>query len=849
VTPEIVGRYTLIERLGSGSVAESFRATATSIEGFERTVLVKRLLPALRGDPDLDDGLLTTLKPTVALSHANIAQILDVSTRDGVGSGRYWVTQYVQGWSLATLLQRAEANQIQLPVELTCYLALEATKALDYAHRLQPSSLIVHGNLSATNLLISREGEIKVTDFGVALSLRRREPTRPSASISDDLASLVQLLCRCLLISLSGEVAAPPRSLDQVLELRSDLPSQLAQVLTLALPPATAKTSLDAGELHELLLEAISAERLRWSRSDLVQWLGRHIATDSIPVKFPSDEVSDVPQSVEVTLDEPMSAPLSSVDVPVSSIASGSEAEMLPDTAVLSDAPGPPDTTAPPAPAESIPAESIPAESIPAESIPAESIPAESIPPESSAEIPAELSSIKSPISVAPIDAGPGSVSASLLVLTPGASLDHSISAHIAALLQRAAHDIHWLPGGQLAVVLQQSDGRDAEQAVRLGLALLRALGPASKSSSIVVDLASFVSTELDRASGRFDPQAVAARTNPLSTPTWHAPGRVIVSRRATRELRSLFRLKRTHDLGFAVMGSRSVEQASGPFFGREADVDWLAGQLSELGTRGAIAVVGASGLGKTRLLIEFARRLRAQGETTKVCIAACPVRGQMSPYSAILALLARVCEIREGDTAPRQIKRGSLLTDVAAEDLARVQALLAESIVPTPGLDQELRDLLARIVQARTRRKPHLIVLDGAHHADLTSRILLHDIQQVFGDRAMLVLLTRDDLILHQLGLSSERQRLLQPLDDATMARLITTRLGVNEAPDDLLAHFTRTAQGNPFVLEELLREALAQNQITLGRNKIRSYDLSLLVEAPRSLRLLTEPPTSNVG
>ncbi|HEX2878582.1 MAG TPA: AAA family ATPase [Polyangiaceae bacterium] len=793
MTPEIVGRYTLVEHLGSGGVTESFRATATSIEGFERTVVVKRLLPALRGDPDLDDGLLTTLKPTVALSHANIAQILDVSTRDGVGSGRYWVTQHVLGWSLATLLQRAEANQLQLPVEMACYLALEATKALDYAHRLQPAAVIVHGNLSATNLLLSREGEVKVTDFGVALSLRRREPARPSASVGDDVAALTQIVCRCLLTGQSRELATGALLLENVSELRPDVPTRLLEVLT--------QTPSDAGEFHELLLEAISAERLRWSRSDLVQWLARHIATDSIPVKFESDA-----ESVDVALDEPMSAPLSSVDVPVSSIAASSEDDLLPDTAVLSDAPGP---------STSIPPED------------------GSLPPDS-AEV---------PISIAPIDVAPGSLSASLLVLTPGASLGHSISAHVAALLQRAAHDIHWLPGGQLAVVLQQADGRDTEQAVRLGLALLRALGPTAKSSNIVVDLASFAATQLDRESCRFDPQAVAERATPLSTPVWHAPGRVIVSRRATRELRSLFRLKRAHDLGFAVMGSRSVEQASGPFFGRESDLDWLAGQVDELGPRGAIAVVGASGLGKTRLLLEFARRLRERSEAMKVCVAACPGRGQMSPYSAILALLARVCEIREGDIAPRELKRGSLLTEVASEDLARVQALLAESIVPTPGLDQELRDLLSRIVQARTRRTPHLIVLDGAHHADLTSRILLHDTQQVFGDRAMFVLLTRDDLVLHQLGLSSERQRLLQPLDDATVARLITARLGVSEAPDDLLAHFTRSAAGNPFVLEEQLREALVQGQITLGRNKVKSYDLNLRIEPPRSLRLLASP------
>jgi serine/threonine protein kinase len=774
-------------------VTESFRATATSIEGFERTVVVKRLLPELRHDPDLDDCLLTTLRPTVALSHANIAQVLDVSTRDGVGDGRYWVTQHVSGWSLAALLERARARGVELPLELAGYVALETTKALDYAHRLQPAALIIHGNLSATNLLISHEGEVKVTDFGVALSLRRRREAHAPPTPHDDLTQLLEILRQCLATDL------PPRLLEPLQQLATSTGEG---------------GNIDAaGDLHEQLLAGIVAERLRWSRSDLVQWLVRSLATDSFPVAAADStrSVESIPVSVDVSLD--------SVPSPV--VSSEPPTELLDDAAVLSDAPGAPETSSPPTSAEIPIVVEVP----------------------SSAKVP---SSVDVPISVdqgePALAAGPP-ISASLLVLTLGGSVGHSISAHVAALLQRGAHDIHWLPGGQLAVVLQQSDGRDTEQAVRLGLSLLRALGPVAKQSNIAVDLAHFEPGHLDRVSFRFDPEAVARQAVPLSAQTWYSPGRVVVSRRATRELRSLFRLKRAHDLGFAVVGSRSIEQASGPFFGREQELQWLAAQLDERGPRGALAVVGATGLGKTRLLLEFAKQLRERTEPLKVCVASCPGRGQISPYSAILALLARVSEIREGDTEPRSPKSGSVLADVAETDLARVQSLLAESVAATPSLDQELRDLLSRIVMARTRRAPHLIVLDGAHQADLISRILLHDIEQAFGERAMLVLLSRDDLVLQQLGLNADRQCLLPPLEATTMARLIEARLGVTEVPAELLEHFTRSAAGNPFVLEELLREALAQGQVTLGRNKVKSYDLAARIELPRSLRLLAEP------
>jgi hypothetical protein len=371
-----------------------------------------------------------------------------------------------------------------------------------------------------------------------------------------------------------------------------------------------------------------------------------------------------------------------------------------------------------------------------------------SLHPESASQRPGQ----QVPLPVAtPAASVPAVREVSVLVLTLASEPSATLKLRIEQLLGRAANGSHWASGQQLCAVFQQPDGRDAEIAVRTALALLRALGGVARSSNLAIDLSSYPPSLFNTEGDFTDPPALAQWAQVLGHSDWHHAGRVVVSRQTTRELRALFRLKRVHKFGFAIVGSRRVDHASGPFFGRHDALYWLSEFTTQLCTPGAsppaaIAVIGDAGIGKTRLLLQLNDLLREANSTVRLCIAACPVRGRTLAYSAVLTLLARLCDIREGDVAPRAQQSHPALVHVDAEDLARATELLSAPPAPTDELDVELGALLTRVVVARATRCPQVLVVDAAHQMDDASRrILARAVASDLGKNALLVLLSRE--------------------------------------------------------------------------------------------------------
>ena len=170
---EFLGPYELLDRLGTGGMAETFVAVRRGRAGFEQRVCLKRILPAFEADPEFVDMFLREARLSALLHHGHIARVLDF----GVADGKHYLTlELVEGADLRALLRYLRRRAERLDPGLVGYLAQVLGSALDFAHSADSEGTpagIVHRDLSPSNVLLSRAGEVKLTDFGIAKAMNR----------------------------------------------------------------------------------------------------------------------------------------------------------------------------------------------------------------------------------------------------------------------------------------------------------------------------------------------------------------------------------------------------------------------------------------------------------------------------------------------------------------------------------------------------------------------------------------------------------------------------------------------------------------------------------------------------
>jgi serine/threonine-protein kinase len=163
-------QYTVLERLGGGGQAEVFRGTAESIQGFKKPVAIKRVLPNLTANRQFVAMFLDEARLSLFLQHANIVQVFDISKAD---DGTYFlVMEFVDGCDLKALIAH-QLQKSQIDIGLGLHIIVEACKGLHYAHSLEHPQTgkplgIVHRDVSPPNIMLSKNGEVKVVDFGLA---------------------------------------------------------------------------------------------------------------------------------------------------------------------------------------------------------------------------------------------------------------------------------------------------------------------------------------------------------------------------------------------------------------------------------------------------------------------------------------------------------------------------------------------------------------------------------------------------------------------------------------------------------------------------------------------------------
>jgi eukaryotic-like serine/threonine-protein kinase len=177
------GDYEILKRLGEGGMGEVFLARKHGPKGFEKKVVLKRILPHLSADAPRFEMFLGEAKIAAQLNHPNVVQIFDLGR---IGEEYFIAMEHVAGWDLAKIAKRCASIGAQWPIDLACWIGVEICSALQAAHDHRDESgaarPIVHRDVSPENVFVSRDGAVKLGDFGLAKVVGRPSYT-PSSSI------------------------------------------------------------------------------------------------------------------------------------------------------------------------------------------------------------------------------------------------------------------------------------------------------------------------------------------------------------------------------------------------------------------------------------------------------------------------------------------------------------------------------------------------------------------------------------------------------------------------------------------------------------------------------------------
>ena len=203
---EEYGNYYLLEKIAVGGMAELFKAQQRGVQGFQKIVAIKRILPHLSDNEDFVTMFIDEAKLAAQLTHPNIVQIFDLGK---AGNSYYIAMEYVNGRDLRTLLRKAREYGLAFPEAVAGFVLMKVAAALDYAHRKKGFDdrelKLVHRDISPQNVLISQEGAVKLVDFGIAKAVSKASHTVAGA--------------------LKGKLLymSPEQAMGQALDNRSDL--------------------------------------------------------------------------------------------------------------------------------------------------------------------------------------------------------------------------------------------------------------------------------------------------------------------------------------------------------------------------------------------------------------------------------------------------------------------------------------------------------------------------------------------------------------------------------------------------------------------------------------------------
>jgi serine/threonine protein kinase len=304
--PSQFGRYTLIERLAVGGMAEVFRAKIVSSHGFEKVIVIKRILPHLAADRTFVSMFIDEAKLTAQLTHPKIVQILDF----GDVAGQYFIAlEFIDGFDALGMLRTCAQRRLAIPIHIAVFVIMEVLEALDYAHNARDmegrAMQIVHRDISPSNIFISKRGDVKLGDFGIAHAQERESktqagtlkgkygymsPEQVTGGVLDGRSDLFAVGIVLAEMLMGKRLYTAPADLDVLLMVRdartdrldkfgSDWPPALNRIVRHALKKDAAERHQSGTEFRDALAEYLYEMGKRVSATDLRKFVSELFQT------------------------------------------------------------------------------------------------------------------------------------------------------------------------------------------------------------------------------------------------------------------------------------------------------------------------------------------------------------------------------------------------------------------------------------------------------------------------------------------------------------------------------------------------------------------------------------------
>jgi serine/threonine protein kinase len=306
-----LGHYELLHPLGAGGMAEVFKARALGPAGFEREVVVKRILPVYGRDADFVRMFTDEARILGLIHHPNVVQAFDFGEVDGT---LYLALEYVEGPSLSRILRALRAANRRISPTIAAYIGREICRALDCVHRLEDDKgarlEVIHRDVTPSNIIVTPLGGVKLLDFGVAKFSSAARSTRDGtvkgkpAYLAPEQLEGKQIDGRVDLFAL-GIVMHEMLSLQHLFAGDSDLHTA-RKIMEMKIPRLTAHRSDVPAELERIVMRAL--ERDRRHRFTTAAEMARALDDFVVGSKLHLEEVATFVREIEAIA--PLARPL-----------------------------------------------------------------------------------------------------------------------------------------------------------------------------------------------------------------------------------------------------------------------------------------------------------------------------------------------------------------------------------------------------------------------------------------------------------------------------------------------------------------------------------------------------------